>query len=342
MSAGGRRLARSLFLVWAPPHKGPRSARFAAGLGVPVYFLADRWRQGLRDPLKYPRLLWRTTRTLMTRRPRLVLVQSPPSLATWTVALYAMLTGAAFVIDAHSDAFQRARWTRPRWLNRAVQRRALAVVVTDEHWARTIREAGGRAIVIPDIPTTPASDGPLVPAAERFTILVVNTWADDEPLAAVVAAGASIPDADFEITGTADERVVALGPLPPNVRFTGFLPEAEYYARMAAAHAVLCLTDRDHTMQRGACEALSLGRPIITSDWPLLRSYFEGGTVHVDSSVSGIADGIRHLMAHYGEHAAGILELRATRLHDWDTRRDELMDLFASAEAGVRAGRGSR
>ena len=31
---------------------------------------------------------------------------------------------------------------------------------------------------------------------------------------------------------------------------------------------ILALTTHDHTMQRGACEAVSLGVPIITSDWP--------------------------------------------------------------------------
>lgn len=322
---------RALFLVWGPPHKGPRSARFAAALGMPAFFLADRWEQGVGNPLKYPRMLWRTARTLLARRPRVVFVQTPPSFATWAVALYAALSGARFVIDAHSDAFQRDRWTRPAWLNRLVQRRAAAMVVTDGHWAGELRAAGVNGVVIPDIPTPVDAPPDASPAGGRFTVVVVNTWAADEPLAEELAAADAVPEAEFQVTGFADERVGALGLLPANVRFTGFLPVEDYVMALARADAVMCLTTRDHTMQRGACEALSLARPIITSDWPLLRSYFEQGTVHVDNTARGIADGVRRAMAMHEELLAQVADLRQRRFTEWQARREELMQLLEGA-----------
>jgi glycosyltransferase involved in cell wall biosynthesis len=237
------------------------------------------------------------------------------------------------VIDAHSDAFQRDRWTRPAWLNRLVQRRAAAVLVTDEHWAQELRTAGANGTVIPDVPQ-PMDVPPHAARADgRFTILVVNTWAGDEPLTEVLAAAMTVPDAEFQVTGFADERVAALGPLPANVRFTGFLPADEYVMAMAGADAVMCLTTRDHTMQRGACEALSLARPIITSDWPLLRSYFERGTVHVDNTARGIADGVRQAMAAHEELLAQVADLRQRRFTEWQARREELMQLLEGARA---------
>lgn len=36
-------------------------------------------------------------------------------------------------------------------------------------------------------------------------------------------------------------------------------------------------------------EAMALGQPLITSDWPLLRETFAGGTLHVDNSAAQIA-----------------------------------------------------
>ena len=334
---------RAVFVVWGTPPKGRRSLVLGTDLGVEeVAYLADEWRPGLTsDPLKYPRYLWRTLRLLVSRRPRVVFVQSPPSPATWTAAIYGAMTGAQFVIDAHSDAFQRERWLRPRWLNRLVARRAAATLVTDPHWAARLERDGARAMVIPDIPT-PRSHDP-VPSTDQaestFELLVVNTWSADEPLQEVVAAAAELPEVRFHVTGRRDGRVLQLGPVPANVRFTDFLSVAEYERLMASVHGVVCLTTRDHTMQRGACEALSLARPIVTSRWPLLESYFSAGTVHVDNTAAGIRDGVRTLMAHYGEYASAIGELRQRRWDEWLDRRSALIELVTDSADRASASR---
>jgi glycosyltransferase involved in cell wall biosynthesis len=326
------------FIVWGPRFKGRRSIVLGAALGVAdVSFVARRWRRGLLgDPLKYPVQTWRTLRILAGRRPRVTLVQSPPTVATWIVALYAALTGGSFIIDAHSDAFQRPRWTRPRWLNRLIARRALVTLVTDAHWAQRLDDWGARWMVVPDVPTAyPDSEGVAEVGnnSDRFMVMVVNTWSGDEPIRAVIDAAAQLPQVRFKVTGPADDRLRRLGSLPDNVDFTGFLADADYYALMRSSQAVLCLTTRDHTMQRGACEALSLARPIVTSDWELLRAYFDAGTVHVGSTAAGIRDGIQEMLDNYARYLAEIAGLRVRRVQEWETRRQELMRLMASEPA---------
>jgi glycosyltransferase involved in cell wall biosynthesis len=111
-----------------------------------------------------------------------------------------------------------------------------------------------------------------------------------------------------------------LPPHPANVHFTGYLPNETYYALLANSQAVLCLTTRDHTMQRGACEALSLGKPIITSDWPLLQTYFHAGTVHVDNTPEGIRQGVLVLKADYGRYQAGIRQLQIEQQREWQQK----------------------
>ncbi|HEY7736143.1 MAG TPA: glycosyltransferase [Candidatus Limnocylindrales bacterium] len=325
-------LSRAMVLVWGPRNKGPRSAALARELGIAdARFITAGSGKGLRSAVgRYPRQLASTVRALFDARPRGVLVQHPPSPVVWVVALYAALTGARYVIDAHSDAFQRGRWLRPLWLSRLLARRAQAVLVTDPHWARTVGRWGGVAIVNPDVPTAFETDESY-PVGEGFSIAVVNTWATDEPIAAIVAAAHDLPGVTFHVTGRADARVTALGPLPPNVRFTDFLPEPAYYALLASASAVMCLTTRDHTMQRGACEALSLGRPIVTSDWPLLRDYFSQGTVHVDASSDGIREGVVRLRADYDRHLAAVLDLREVRRREWEDRRATLVYLLGGS-----------
>jgi glycosyltransferase involved in cell wall biosynthesis len=319
---------RGMFVVWGPAWKGARSAVLARALGLPgaVYVDAD-WRRGLRgDPLKYPRRIVRTVAALARHRPPLLLVQSPPTPLTWLAALYGAITGTPYLIDGHSDAFQRTRWLRPWWLNRIVWRRALAVTVTDEAWAATLRAAGARPIVVPDIPTDDPAPAP-VDLGEGLHVAVVNSGGRDEPLEATLGAAALLPEITFHVTGRTLGRESAVAAAPPNVRFTGYLSDEAYVGLLASADIVMCLTMRDHTMQRGACEALSLGRPIVTSDWPLLRSYFAAGTVHVDNTVPGIAAGVRRLVGNLDAYRAEVGELRTVRRTEWEERRRTILAL---------------
>jgi hypothetical protein len=114
----------------------------------------------------------------------------------------------------------------------------------------------------------------------------------------------------------ADPRVLAAK--PPNVRLTGFLSEGDYVGLLLASDAVMCLTTRDNTMQRGAYEAVYLGRPVITSNFDLLRRHFYKGTVHVDGSVESLVAGVRRMQANLDRFNEEVRDLQQERLRDWE------------------------
>ena len=315
--AGGRLAGDAVFLVWGPPGRGPRSRAFGQALGMDVLFISATKRRGRLAALyKYPVQGVRTLALLIRRRPRVVFVQSPPSplvIAAWA---YTKVTRARFVVDAHSCAMRSVYWTRPRWLSRALTRDAAATIVTNGHYASTVRAEGGRSIVIRDVPVTPPPAEPAVTTG--LHVMVVNTFAPDEPLAQIVEAARALPDVTFHVTGDL-ARIGGVAPdAPANVRFTGFLSDEDYRSLMAAAGAVMCLTTHDHTMQRGACEALWAGRPIVTSDWELLRDYFDAGTEHVDNSAEAIAEAVRRIGAEGPRYEREIEDLQARRRREWD------------------------
>jgi glycosyltransferase involved in cell wall biosynthesis len=321
---------RSLFLIWGPPSHGPRSRVFAQVLGIAdIHFVYSTRRRGwLAAPAKYPYQAIKTLQLLFARRPRLVFVQSPPSFAVLFVYLYCLLSSARYVVDAHSAAFQRRVWTWPRWLHRFLARRAVTTIVTNEHFQRQVQGWGARAFVLRDIPTAFDTSGEY-PLDGEFNIAVVNTFAQDEPLDQVLEAAAGLPKVQFYVTGRKEAAPPGLlAGAPSNVHFTGFLPDASYYALLSGAHAVMCLTTRDHTMQRGACEALSLGKPIITSDWPLLRAYFHKGAVHVPSAAAGIRQGILEIQRRYDNYTAEIKRLQASQRREWQEKIEALMQLI--------------
>jgi glycosyltransferase involved in cell wall biosynthesis len=235
------------------------------------------------------------------------------------------LTGADFVVDAHTDL--RWYWTRPRWLCRYLAKRALTTIVTNDHLAEEVRRLGGHSLVIADIPTSyPIKE--LYPVEGPFNILVVNSFSLDEPLGEIVTAAEGLGDVIFYVSG--DPRYGRRGrptSVPPNVRFTGFLPNERYYALMASSQAVICLTTQDHTMQRGAVEALSMGIPIVTSSWPLLQQYFCKGSVHVDNSAAGIRAGVLEIVRDHARYKAEIAQLQNEKRHEWQGALDSLVAL---------------
>lgn len=324
---------RALFLVWGPPSHGPRSQVFARELGIDdLHFIYSTTRRGLlAAPLKYGYQAVKTLAILFRRRPEIVFVQSPPSFAVLFVYLYCLVGNGRFIVDAHSDAFQSPYWTRPRWLYRFLARQAVTTIVTNEHFQQMIHDWGGHAFVLRDIPTIFPKSGSY-PMNGKFSVTVVNTFADDEPLPEVLAAAVELKDVDFYVTGKKSRAGQNLpGELPENVHFTDFLPAESYYALLGGSQAVMCLTTRNHTMQRGACEALALGKPIITSDWPLLQQYFHKGTIHVDNTAVSIRQGVLEMMGDYGRYQTGIKQLQADQQQEWQMKITLLVELIQSA-----------
>jgi glycosyltransferase involved in cell wall biosynthesis len=327
---------KSIFMVWGPPSHGPRSKVFARELGIgDVDFIYATNKRGLAAaPYKYTYQAIQTLRLLFQKRPRVVFVQSPPSYAILFVYIYCALTGANFVVDAHSDALQRAIWTRPAWLHRFLARQAVATIVTNDHFAHSIREWGAAALVIRDIPTTFTMDDSFQGLNGRFSVIVISTFAADEPLEEVLEAAAKLQDVDFYVTGKKSRaNAELLNRAEANVHFTDYLPDESYYALLNSGDAVMCLTTRNHTMQRGACEALSLGKPIITSDWPILRNYFHDGTVHVPNTAEGIRQGVQQMQDSYPSYHTGIYALQMQQQQEWERKIGQITSLIYQAMA---------
>jgi glycosyltransferase involved in cell wall biosynthesis len=320
---------KAAFLVWGPPSHGPRSRILARELGIEAlhYLYSSTQRGALSAPLRYGYQAVKTLQTLFREHPQVVFVQSPPSLAVLFVYLYCALSGAKYLVDAHSAAFLRI-WLRPAWLHHFLARRAVTTLVTNEHYQQVIQGWGGHAFVLRDIPTTFEQNGE-VPLDGRFNVVVVNTFSEDEPLDQVLAAAKELPEIAFYVTGKKKMAAPAvLAQAPANVHFTDFLPDAAYYGLLNAAQTVMCLTTRNHTMQRGACEALSLGKPIITSDWPLLQTYFHRGTVHVANTSDAIRQGVWQMKENYPLYQAEIKVLQTEQQREWQEKVALLLSLI--------------
>ncbi len=306
-----------MFVSWAPFCS--RSDSIAARLGGRSHMIySPRYgSNGFTVLLKYFSQAVKTLRLLFRERPATVFVMTPPVVACLPALIYARLSGASLVIDAHTGAFLDPRWRPLLFLHKWCSRAARTTLVTNEHMRDMVRQWGAHATIVRDVPVCFAE--PARPSlGDGCHMTLVCTFTRDEPIETFFRAAACVPDVRFHVTGDyrrAPARVLAAK--PSNVRLTGFLPDAEYVGLLLMSDAVISLTTLDHTMQRGAYEAVYLARPVVTSDFDLLRRHFCKGSVHVANTVEAIADGVRRMRDNLDRFQLEIEELRRERLADW-------------------------
>ncbi len=207
--------------------------------------------------------------------------------------------------------------------------RALLTIVHNAAQEQEIEHWGCRYIVMAD-PVLEYPSGESVELRGPFNVAVISTFAEDEPLGAVLAAASLLRDFEFYVTGDdglASKAVTASRPV--NCHFTGFVPYAKYIGLLRAVDAIIDLTTRDHTLLCGAFEAVSLGKPLVTSDWPILRERFNSGVVHVPNTVEGICRGLRQVRAETEKLEKEIQSLRTELNNEWITKLRELQAILA-------------
>jgi len=293
----------------------------ARHLGGTVHFVTHGRRDSLlQAPLRYVVQTAKTWAILRQERPNVVFVQNPPIFCAILAWLYAWCYGARFGIDSHSAAFLSPKWRWSLGLHRLLARRALTTLVSNEHFARIIRGWGCQVTTLGFTPGFyPPGDPFQFDQNDHFQVAVVSTGAEDEPLNVIFEAASHLPDVTFYISG--DSGRIAqevLAKRPSNCHLTGYIPYGQYVGLLRNADVIVDLTTRDNTLLMGAYEAVSLGTPLITSDWPILKSYFSQGVVHVPNTVDGVCAGIRQAQHSLPGLREGIVRLRDQLQAEWD------------------------
>ncbi|SEK94810.1 hypothetical protein SAMN04488032_108216 [Pacificibacter marinus] len=73
----------------------------------------------------------------------------------------------------------------------------------------------------------------------------------------------------------------------------GFIDRSDYFKEMAAATAVVTLSDRPNIMQMAIHEAVSLGVPVLTNRSQTTEPLLEDGGVFCDLTSDSLAEAVR-------------------------------------------------
>ncbi len=320
-------MEKSVFIVWGQHHR--RSELLARHLGSTIHYVNCGVSGKLvQAPIRYVVQALKTWHILGRGKPCIVLVQNPPIFGVIVAFLYAWLHNAEYVIDSHTGAFVSPKWRWSLWLHRFLSQSALLTIVHNKSQERIVKPWGCRYCVLGFIP----GDYPYgedYPLKGQFNVAVISTFKSDEPLDVLFDAAERLPGVEFYITGNSKRSSPHLSAKKPqNCHLTGFLSYGQYIGLLRAADAVMDLTTRDHTLLMGGFEAVSVGTPLITSDWPILREYFSEGTVHIPNSAHGICEGVRYARANCDILREEILTLRNRLRQEWDAGFAQLRDLL--------------
>lgn len=312
-----RRRPRVTYISWAEScSRSDATARELGGSSHMVY--APEYGSRASTILWKYRAQWRETgRILADERPDVVAVMTPPLVAALAVLGYVRRSGASLVLDAHSAAFLHPRWRYAQWLQRWLCRQAVTTIVHNDHIVELVRSAGGHVTLVPDVPVV-YDDVEVFQRPEAFTVAVVCSFNYDEPVTEIMDAARLTPEVRYFITGNPRHLAAEVKrSLPPNVSLTGFLSVPAYGGLLQGADVVMALTTRDHTMLRGAYEAVYQGTPVIVSDFDLLRREFPTGAVHVSATATAIAQGVVQARRSLEGLRAGAATLRQTKQSRW-------------------------
>ena len=323
---------KSTFIAWVHYHR--RTELLAEHLGATLHFVQyGESGKLVQAPFRYVIQAIQTWRILRRERPTIVLVQNPPIFCALIAFLYARGHGARYVIDSHTGAFVSRRWRWSLRLHRLLSNRAVTTIVHNKSQEKIVERWGCPYFVLAYTPGD-YSFGERFPLDGQFNVAVISSLRGDEPTDVVFEAARHLPDVVFFFTGNPDclpQQVLAQK--PENCCMLGYLPYSRYVGLLHAADVVLTLTTRDHTLLMGGFETVAIGKPLITSDWPVLKDYFSLGTVHVPNTVEGVCHGVRQAQAEHDALQRDMLKLRDLLENEWKQKLAELQGLLRGSRS---------
>jgi len=311
-------------VIWISWQEHRRTSGICDYLALDLHVVRSRKRSAAR----YLQLVRDTFRILRKEKPRVLFVQNPSIVLTAFAVVLRPLLGYRLIVDAHNEAVQpyvhdsRAVRSASALLMRAAD----LTIVTNRSLAEVVHSNGGDAFVLPD--RLPEIDGfnPVELAPRSFNIVLIATYAADEPVMPVIEAAAMLRDRiTLYVTGNyaqLDESVRRR--LPPNIVFTGYLSNEDYWGYLKSADAVIDLTSMDNCLVCGAYEGVAAARPLVLSANEATIEYFSKGVVYTDNSAQDIHRAMLELVGRHVELSADIADLRSELPADWCRQAEDL------------------
>ena len=268
--------------------------------------------------LRHPSFALKTIVYLFRHRPKTLIIQCPSIILGLIAAILKPIIGYKYIVDAHNAALVKETWfsTWFYFLYQFVHRSADAVIVSNDDLSQIVTQNGGTPFVLPDKTFDPPEVKEMKLRGEK-NIVLICTFAVDEPYEEVMDAFTEQKNTTLYVTGRTPAEMKEKYVTFDNIIFTGFTPREDYFALLAAADGFIALTTRESCLLCSGYEAVSFGKPFITTGTNALRNYFSKGTVYTENHKEAIEESYQDLLANYPELKQGMLELKPELEKKW-------------------------
>ncbi len=319
---------KKIFIEWSK--YGSRSDSLAEAVGAIPFFLGEinSHRNIFYSFLTYIPKTYRNFKVIRKTNPDVVFISN----TNWVIALvnliFAYLFKHKLVFDSHSCAFDHEFIKYPLPLSKYFARKADLSIITNESYYKLLTSIGAKAIIISDIPfENKLATDERIKLSEKINVCYVCNYSADEPFREVFDAAGKLDKVIIHVTGNYNKTTI----LPndyPHVNFTGYLSANDYKKFINSTDIIMTLTTRENTMQRAGSEAISVGKPLITSDTQMLRNYFKRGTVFVNNTSNGIVSGILEAVGNLNTLQDEILIFRNERKKEFSYKLETLKEIL--------------
>lgn len=226
--------------------------------------------------------IW-TIGVLLFNRPKLVIVQNPPIFASLLVSYYTRVFGSKLMLDSHTAAFVDEKWVKFHNIFKQVAKRADLNTCHNYKNLEILEKWGIRPCMVLQFCNPEYSKELLSKSLEDANIrkiltkydkyvMMVNRFNIDDDWENVIKTAQDLPNIGFIITG---EKPSGIDAKNKNVFFTGYLQHREFIKLMNNVDVVLSLTKRKDTVLWSVREAMALKVPFVTSNFEVMKHYFE-------------------------------------------------------------------
>lgn len=274
--------------------------------------------------LRFPLSLLSTLKILIKEKATVVFVQNPSMLLAGIACLYGLLSRVPIIVDRHSNFLLTEKKRSYVYLmafkiiHMFTIKYANLTIITNQFLAQKVKKIGGKPFILQDkIPTF--ANAHILDLKGKKNLFLISSFHLDEPIQEVIESMREFTGQDIclYISGNynkLDKKVRENA--PANIKFTGFLDEDEFINMLFSVDVIIVLTKIEYCMLCGCYEALAAGKPLLTSNKEVLKSYFYEA-FFVDNTKETIVVGIKYLLKNLETYRKGTILMREKLKRDW-------------------------
>lgn len=332
-ASGGKR-------VWISWNRQRRNIGLARSVNATLYMSELRLPRCLRLVAEF----FNSWMIILREKPDICFVMNPSIFASWWMARLKKVYGFILVTDLHTVNIRLEGINKKIFLYffRKGLRDSDMVIVTNPLYRQEILPYNQQVVCIPDqLPRLRSGSvrtkGLVVEGKGQVPLLVVSSFAEDEPLDELVSLDNELSPFHLYITGNWKKRYQT-PPTTRHITFLGYMADDVYDELLLSVDGIIVLTTVEGCLCCGAYEAFAAEKPLILSNTRALRDFFEDGPIYTEHEPAALLTAFRQLGREKTERGQKMAALKKSIQCKFDQGIAQLEESLCKTNEDTHAG----